>query len=188
MRTFKYRWSSALGTSLACHVVALGLITGFMLLFPASPVNKGPIEVDLVTMSGGGGGGGGGNGGETPQEEKLPEIEEKQKPHRQLRLPSRPNRIPKQKMMSTKSLRPHQRIPPLPQTPIQGTALQRGAPLPAPVVVPAVGTVQGMVPAMAVGKALALAPVPAVGMAPAMAVEMEMALVPEMASPWDRSF
>lgn len=73
MRTFKYRWSSALGTSLACHVVALGLITGFMLLFPASPVNKGPIEVDLVTMSGGGGGG---NGGETPQEEKLPEIKE----------------------------------------------------------------------------------------------------------------
>ena len=58
MRTFKYRWSSALGTSLACHVVALGLITGFMLLFPASPVNKGPIEVDLVTMGGGGGGGG----------------------------------------------------------------------------------------------------------------------------------
>ncbi len=76
MRTFKYRWSSALGTSLACHVVALGLITGFMLLFPASPVNKGPIEVDLVTMSGGGGGGGGGNEGETPQEEKLPEIKE----------------------------------------------------------------------------------------------------------------
>ena len=76
MRTFKYRWSSALGTSLACHVVALGLITGFMLLFPASPVDKGPIEVDLVTMSGGGGGGGGGNGGETPQEEKLPEIKE----------------------------------------------------------------------------------------------------------------
>ena len=75
MRTVKYRWSSALGTSLACHVVALGLITGFMLLFPASPVNKGPIEVDLVTM-GGGGGGGGGNGGETPQEEKLPEIKE----------------------------------------------------------------------------------------------------------------
>ena len=66
MRTFKYRWSSALGTSLACHVVALGLITGFMLLFPAAPVNKGPIEVDLVTL-GGGGGGGGGNGGETPE-------------------------------------------------------------------------------------------------------------------------
>lgn len=76
MRTFKYQWSSALGTSLACHVVALGLITGFMLLFPASPVNKGPIEVDLVTMSGGGGGGGGGNGGETSQDEKLPEIKE----------------------------------------------------------------------------------------------------------------
>lgn len=76
MRTFKYQWSSALGTSLACHVVALGLITGFMLLFPASPVNKGPIEVDLVTMSGGGGGGGGGNGGETLQDEKLPEIKE----------------------------------------------------------------------------------------------------------------
>lgn len=75
MRTFKYRWSSALGTSLACHVVALGLITGFMLLLPAPSVNKGPIEVDLVTMSGGGGGGGG-NGGETPQEEKLPEIKE----------------------------------------------------------------------------------------------------------------
>ena len=74
MRTFKYQWSSALGTSLACHVVALGLITGFMLLFPASPVNKGPIEVDLVTMSGGGGGGG--NGGETSQDEKLPEIKE----------------------------------------------------------------------------------------------------------------
>ena len=63
MRTFKYQWSSALGTSLACHVVALGLITGFMLLFPASPVNKGPIEVDLVTMSGGGGGGAIGLGG-----------------------------------------------------------------------------------------------------------------------------
>ena len=75
MRTFKYRWSSALGTSLACHVVALGLITGFMLLLPAPSVNKGPIEVDLVTMSGGGGGGGG-NGGETPQEEKRPEIKE----------------------------------------------------------------------------------------------------------------
>lgn len=75
MRTFKYRWSSALGTSLACHVVALGLITGFMLLLPAPSVNKGPIEVDLVTMSGGGGGGGG-NGEETPQEEKLPEIKE----------------------------------------------------------------------------------------------------------------
>lgn len=187
MRTFKYRWSSALGTSLACHVVALGLITGFMLLFPASPVNKGPIEVDLVTMSGGGGGGGGGNGGETPQEESSPRSK-KQKPHRQLRLPSRPNRIPKQKMMSTKSLRRHQRIPPLPQTPIQGTALQRGAPLPAPVVAVAVGTVQGMVPAMAVGKALAPVPVPVVGMALAMAAEMETAPVPEMASPWDRSF
>ncbi len=91
-------------------------------------------------------------------------------------------------MMSTKSLRRHRRIPPLPQTLIQGTALQREAPLPAPVVVPAVGTVQGMAPAMAVGKALAPVPVPAVGMAPAMAAEMETAPVLEMASPWDRSF
>ena len=173
MRTFKYRWSSALGTSLACHVVALGLITGFMLLFPASPVNKGPIEVDLVTMSGGGG---------SPRSKK-------QKLHRQLRLPSRPNRIPKQKMMSTKSRQNHLRTPHLPQIPRHlQAALQRRAPLPAPVVAVAVGTAQEMVPAMAAGKARDQVLARAVETDLVMAVEMETAPVSEMASPWDRSF
>ena len=65
---------------------------------------------------------------------------------------------------------------------------RRGAPRPALVAVPVVETVQGMAPAMAVGKALAPVLVPAVGMAPAMAAEMETAPVLEMASPWDRSF
>ena len=74
MAKFKYRWTSAFGTSLICHAVVIGAITGLMILFPPAPTNKGPIEVDLVTMSGGGGGGGG-NGGESPKlEEQLPKI------------------------------------------------------------------------------------------------------------------
>ena len=74
MAKFKYRWTSAFGTSLICHAVVIGAITGLMILFPPAPTNKGPIEVDLVTMSGGGGGGGG-NGGESPkEEEQLPKI------------------------------------------------------------------------------------------------------------------
>lgn len=72
MRRFKYRWTSALGTSLIFHVGVVGVITGLMILFPPAPVNKGPIEVDLVTMSGGGGGGGGNS--DTSVEEALPKI------------------------------------------------------------------------------------------------------------------
>ncbi len=72
MRTLKHRWSSAIGTSLACHAVAIGIITGLMLLFPPALPERGPIEVDLVTMSGGGGGGGGSDG--KSQEEELPKI------------------------------------------------------------------------------------------------------------------
>ena len=73
MRRFKYRWTSALGTSLIFHVGVVGIITGLMILFPPAPVNKGPIEVDLVTMSGGGGGGGG-NSDTSMEEEALPKI------------------------------------------------------------------------------------------------------------------
>lgn len=73
MRRFKYRWTSALGTSLIFHVGVVGIITGLMILFPPAPINKGPIEVDLVTM-GGGGGGGGGNSGTEAVEEALPKI------------------------------------------------------------------------------------------------------------------
>ena len=59
MVTFKYRWMTAFGTSLVCHAAAIILISGIAFLFPPVVVNKGPIEVDLV--SGGGGGGGGGS-------------------------------------------------------------------------------------------------------------------------------
>ncbi len=72
MRTVKHRWSSAFGTSLVCHLAAIGIITGLMLLFPSVLPERGPIEVDLVTMSGGGGGGGGSDG--KLQEEELPKI------------------------------------------------------------------------------------------------------------------
>ncbi len=72
MRTVKHRWSSAFGTSLVCHAAAIGIITGLMLLFPPVIPERGPIEVDLVTMSGGGGGGGGSDG--KLQEEELPKI------------------------------------------------------------------------------------------------------------------
>ncbi len=72
MRTVKHRWSSAFGTSLVCHAAAIGIITGLMLLFPPVLPERGPIEVDLVTMSGGGGGGGGSDG--KAQEEELPKI------------------------------------------------------------------------------------------------------------------
>ncbi len=71
MRMSKHRWTSAFGTSLACHAVALGIITGVMILFPPVIPERGPIEVDLVTMSGGGGGGGGNS-----REDDLPEIKE----------------------------------------------------------------------------------------------------------------
>ncbi len=72
MRTLKHRWSSAFGTSLVCHGLAIGVITGLMFLFPPTLPERGPIEVDLVTMSGGGGGGGGSEG--KSQEEELPKI------------------------------------------------------------------------------------------------------------------
>lgn len=89
-------------------------------------MNKGPIEVTSSRLSSGGGGGGGGNGGETPQEEKLPEIKEA-KATPTAPPPSRPNRIPKQKMMSTKSLRRHQRIPPLPADTNSGDSTSEGS-------------------------------------------------------------
>ena len=59
MFTSKYRWMAAFGTSIACHVVVFVVIGVVVALFPSAPVDKGPIEVDLVSLSGGGGGGGG---------------------------------------------------------------------------------------------------------------------------------
>lgn len=58
MFTSKYRWMAAFGTSIACHVVVFVVIGVVVALFPSAPVDKGPIEVDLVSLSGGGGGGG----------------------------------------------------------------------------------------------------------------------------------
>ncbi len=72
MSRYKYRWTSAFGTSLICHAVVLGAITALMIMFPPAPVQKGPIEVDLVTMSGGGGGGGGSDAKSV--EDSLPKI------------------------------------------------------------------------------------------------------------------
>ena len=59
MFTSKYRWMAAFGTSIACHVVVFVVIGVVVALFPSAPVDKGPIQVDLVSLSGGGGGGGG---------------------------------------------------------------------------------------------------------------------------------
>lgn len=58
MFTSKYRWMAAFGTSIACHVVVFVVIGVVVALFPSAPVDKGPIQVDLVSLSGGGGGGG----------------------------------------------------------------------------------------------------------------------------------
>ncbi len=71
MRMSKHRWTSAFGMSLVCHAAALGVITGVMILFPPTLPDRAPIEVDLVTMSGGGGGGGGNSA-----PENLPKIKE----------------------------------------------------------------------------------------------------------------
>ena len=76
MSKHTYRWGSAFGTSLICHAIVLGAITGLMILFPPDPINKGTIEVDLVTMTGGGGGGGGQGGHTSAPEETLPKIKE----------------------------------------------------------------------------------------------------------------
>ena len=57
MFTSKYRWMAAFGTSIACHVVVFVVIGVVVALFPSAPVDKGPIQVDLVSLSGGGGGG-----------------------------------------------------------------------------------------------------------------------------------
>ena len=59
MFTSKYRWMAAFGTSVACHAVVFVVIGAVVALFPSAPVDKGPIQVDLVSLSGGGGGGGG---------------------------------------------------------------------------------------------------------------------------------
>ena len=59
MFTSKYRWMAAFGTSVACHAVVFVVIGAVVALFPSTPVDKGPIEVELVSLSGGGGGGGG---------------------------------------------------------------------------------------------------------------------------------
>lgn len=67
------RWITAFGASLFCHGAALLAVVIFMLLFPAAPIDKGPIEVALVTDIGGGGGGGGG-GSEDGIGEGIPEI------------------------------------------------------------------------------------------------------------------
>ena len=58
MFTSKYRWMAAFGTSIACHVVVFVVIGVVVALFPSAPIDKGPIQVDLVSLSGGGGGGG----------------------------------------------------------------------------------------------------------------------------------
>ena len=69
MFTSKYRWMAAFGTSIACHVVVFVVIGVVVALFPSAPVDKGPIQVDLVSLSGGGGGGGG-----SPDADKGPAI------------------------------------------------------------------------------------------------------------------
>ena len=77
MFTSKYRWMAAFGTSVACHAVVFVVIGAVVALFPSAPVDKGPIQVDLVSLSGGGGGGGGRPnmaqaGGKNP--DKIPEA------------------------------------------------------------------------------------------------------------------
>ena len=48
MFTSKYRWMAAFGTSVACHAVVFVVIGAVVALFPSTPVDKGPIEVELV--------------------------------------------------------------------------------------------------------------------------------------------
>ena len=50
MFTSKYRWMAAFGTSIACHVVVFVVIGVVVALFPSAPVDKGPIQVDLVSL------------------------------------------------------------------------------------------------------------------------------------------
>lgn len=59
MVTFKYRWMTAFGVSLTCHMALIILIGIIAAVFPHEQVDRRPIEVDLVSLSGGGGGGGG---------------------------------------------------------------------------------------------------------------------------------
>lgn len=50
MFTSKYRWMAAFGTSVACHAVVFVVIGAVVALFPSAPVDKGPIQVDLVSL------------------------------------------------------------------------------------------------------------------------------------------
>lgn len=59
MVTSKYRWMTAFVSSVTCHAVVLVAVGLVAACIPLAPVDKGPIEVDLVSLSGGGGGGGG---------------------------------------------------------------------------------------------------------------------------------
>lgn len=56
MVTKKYPWLTAFGTSLVCHALMIALIGALASFYPSVPKDKGPIQVDLVSLEGGGGG------------------------------------------------------------------------------------------------------------------------------------
>lgn len=56
MVTKKYPWLTAFGTSLICHALMIALIGALASFYPSVPKDKGPIQVDLVSLEGGGGG------------------------------------------------------------------------------------------------------------------------------------
>jgi hypothetical protein len=58
MVTKKYPWLTAFGVSLVSHALAIVLIGALASLYPSIPKDKGPLQVDLVSLAGGGGGGG----------------------------------------------------------------------------------------------------------------------------------
>lgn len=58
MVTKKYPWLTAFGVSLVSHALAIVLIAALASLYPSIPKDKGPLQVDLVSLAGGGGGGG----------------------------------------------------------------------------------------------------------------------------------
>lgn len=57
MVTKKYPWLTAFGVSLVSHALAIVLIGALASLYPSIPKDKGPLQVDLVSLAGGGGGG-----------------------------------------------------------------------------------------------------------------------------------
>jgi len=55
MVTKKYPWLTAFGVSLVSHALAIVLIGALASLYPSIPKDKGPLQVDLVSLAGGGG-------------------------------------------------------------------------------------------------------------------------------------